>query len=389
MRLAPWLLLPSLSALASCTVERATPSERDASLGDPIVAGQTDAGHPASVALTVNGQPFCSGTLVTPTVVVTASHCIYPGIGVDPPTSIEVFFGTYVGQGGTLIPVVEGKYNPSWNINNANADEDVAVLRLASAAPVAPVPMAKAPPAGSMVTLVGFGITSANGTGAGTKRMAEAAIESVQQKTFVMQINPQGTCNGDSGGTALFDDGTGEKLVGIHTRSDCTTAMLDERVDVHVADFIQPFIDEAATCGKDLGCAKGCPAPDPDCPCAADGFCTAACADPATDPDCDPRCGADGTCVTDCPLPDPDCPVCVADGTCNPLCASDPDCATAGVGGAPIVMGASTSASGAGVAPTTSSGCAVANGQPSSGVAALWIGALALAIGRRRAPRRA
>jgi MYXO-CTERM domain-containing protein len=301
------------------------------------VNGQPDPGHPATVALTVNGQPFCSGTLVTKTVVVTASHCIFPGIGVDPPTAIEVFFGADVSQGGTLIPVVEGKYNPVWDINLPNADEDVAVLRLASPAPVDPIPMGKVPPVGSVVTLVGFGITSANGSGAGVKRVATASVDALQGKTFTMPLNPSGTCNGDSGGTALFDDGSGVKLVGIHTRSDCQSVMLDERVDVHVQSFIQPFIDAGATCGPDGGCAKGCSVPDPDCPCAKDGFCAAACPDLTKDPDCDPRCVADGTCATDCPTPDPDCPTCVADGTCDPACTSDPDCAggTGGGGGAP------------------------------------------------------
>jgi len=34
-------------------------------------------------------------------------------------------------------------------------------------------------------------------------------------------VEPSGTCNGDSGGTALWNDGGGERLVGIQTRSDC------------------------------------------------------------------------------------------------------------------------------------------------------------------------
>ncbi len=361
-RRVPALLAALLGA--SCATE-APPPEPTARSRSPIVDGQVDPSHPATVALTTNGQAFCSGTLVTKTVVVTASHCIYPGIGIDPPTAIEVFFGTDVNQGGTFIPVVEGKYNPVWNINLPDSNEDVAVLRLASPAPVAPLPMAKVPVPGTLVTLVGFGITSAGGSGAGTKRVTQVAIDAWQAKTFSMTLNPSGTCNGDSGGTALYDDGSGDKFVGIHTRSDCQTFMLDERVDAHQKDFIQPFIDAGATCAADLGCAQGCASPDPDCPCAKDGFCTASCTTPALDPDCDKHCAADGVCATDCPNPDPDCPVCVADGVCVAACAADPDCVAPETGGAGGTMATAGPSTGAGARPisTTTTTCSI--GAPS------------------------
>lgn len=379
----------SVLSLGGCAVEPPR-AERASRTAQPIVDGQVDSGHPGVVALTTNGQPFCSGTLVTPTVVVTASHCIYPGIGVDPPTAIEVFFGTDVAQGGELVAVTEGQYNPAWHLQNPNADEDVAVLRLASAAPVAPIPMGKLPPPGSVVALIGFGITSAGGGGAGTKRIAHAPIDTWQANTFAMTVNPQGTCNGDSGGTALFDDGAGEKFVGIHTRSDCATFMLDERVDAHRASFIQPFIDAGATCGADLGCKKGCPSPDPDCPCAKDGFCTAGCADLATDPDCDPHCVADGACATDCPTPDPDCPVCVADGTCNDACSSDPDCVlgAGGSGGAGPIVGAGGGASGE-TPGTSGCGCVIegSEGREPGGLALAALLVVGVRIGKRRARR--
>ncbi|NUO54235.1 MAG: trypsin-like serine protease [Polyangiaceae bacterium] len=316
----------SAFALLSCMADEPAP-ERVAPSRAPIVNGQPDPGHPAVVALTYQGQSFCSGTLVTPTIVVSAAHCIHPDIGV-PGTSAQVYFGPDVTQGGTFIDVIEAKYKLDFYLDDPEIDDDISVLRLAEPAPVAPLPMGDTPPAGTQLTLVGFGITSSGGSGGGVKRIATATIDQIWGEVFAMNLTPSGTCNGDSGGTAIWDDNGVEKFVGIHTRSDCTDVMLDERVDIHWDEFVQPFIDQGGGCIHDGACATGCAAPDPDCPCAADGYCTIACVDVATDPDCDPECVEGGACVEGCPIPDPDCSKCVTDGICDLSCASDPDCNT-------------------------------------------------------------
>lgn len=328
------VLLAVIAILPACELQAPIDEEDEdvSAAGDPIVSGEIDSGHPGVVALTFQGQAFCSGTLVTPTVVVSAAHCIHPSTGLSPGTLAQVYFGTDVTQGGVFIDVVEAEYKPDWYLDDPDGDDDVSVLRLASPAPVDPIPMGSLPPVGSSLTLVGFGITSANGKDSGTKRVAHAVMDQVYGEIFTMPLAPSGTCNGDSGGTALFDDNGVEKLVGIHTRSDCESFMIDERVDVHLAEFIQPFIDKG-TCQADGLCATGCEEPDPDCPCIGDGLCTIACDDVASDPDCDPNCAANGVCATGCPSPDVDCPVCVADGVCVAGCTADPDC-DQGAGGA-------------------------------------------------------
>jgi MYXO-CTERM domain-containing protein len=320
-------------AVSSCAEETTALDEEVLASAQPIVNGQVDTGHPATVALTVQGYAFCSGTLVTPTVVVTAAHCITPEIGSPSWEQVEVFFGTSVFEGGTFIALEDGLAHPGFDASLEDPDDDIAVLRLESPAPVAPVAMADLPPAGTPLTLVGFGITQNGANDGGTKRVATAAILQRYGKFFSMELTRSGTCSGDSGGTALWDDGGVEKLVGVHTRSDCESFMLNESVDSHLEDFVQPFIDAGASCGGDGACASGCASPDPDCPCAADGLCTSACADVASDPDCDPLCASEGTCVQGCPLPDADCPLCVGDGECVPDCDADPDCEVAEGGG--------------------------------------------------------
>lgn len=385
------LFFASLCCFAFGCQAESSPAPGVVSSAQPIVNGQLDAGHPGVVALTIQGQQFCTGTLVTPTVVVSAAHCIHPSTGVSPGTLAQIFFGSVVGQDGVFIDVIEAEYKPDWSLDDPDADDDVAVLRLASPAPVTPIPMADVPPPGSTLTLVGFGITSAGGTGSGVKRVAQANIDQIGGKIFSMLVDPSGTCSGDSGGTALFVENGVEKFVGIHTRSDCESFMLDERVDAHLDSFIQPFIDKGGSCEADGACASGCAAPDPDCPCAGDGFCTAACSQVASDPDCDPACAEDGVCASDCPVPDPDCPVCVADGECVDACPADPDCSTGAGGNGGI--------GGAGGADDTEDddndvtvidsgcGCAVEGAEPAAG-APTWLLALALLFRRRSGSKR-
>lgn len=353
-----------------------------------IVNGTTDNGHPAAVALTVQGQAFCSGTLVTPNVVVTAAHCISPEIGSPSWDQVEVFFGTDVSAGGTFIEVVDGLPHPGFDTSLEDPQNDIAMLRLGSAAPVTPVTMADLPPVGTTLTLVGFGITQAGGDGAGLKRVTQATILGEEGSVFFMEVAPSGTCNGDSGGTALWNDGGVERLVGIHTRSDCETGMLDEIVGAHLANFVQPFIDQAPTCSADGACASGCASPDPDCPCAGDGFCTPACTDVASDPDCDPACAGGGACVEDCPAPDPDCPTCTSDGFCNEACDVDPDCPI-GTGGGGGEGGGGGGGSGGGSTDESSEDaggcdCSTSTEQDPTRLLVFGLGLVGLALRRRR-----
>jgi len=107
-----------------------------------IVGGSPENNYPAVGALVVNGEAFCSGTLVSPTAVVTAAHCVAE----DPNQSgVSFFIGNDVNNpgAGTMIPV-SGMYpHPrfAWN----TLENDVAVVRLSSSASVSPIALNREP----------------------------------------------------------------------------------------------------------------------------------------------------------------------------------------------------------------------------------------------------
>jgi V8-like Glu-specific endopeptidase len=290
-----------------------------------IVNGSTDSGDPAVVGITGFGQLFCSGTLIAPTVVMTAAHCLPPNIPGNY-NDIEIFFGTdYYDGDGTLIPVVEGWTNPGWS--EQVLEDDIGLVRIQSAGPATPIGLNQTLSGaddGAEMRIIGYGVTSDGGSNSGLKRQTSGNISRIDPATFEMSFTPGGTCSGDSGGTTLIDRGGTEVVAGIHSRSDCFSVSIDTRVDRYLDD-IAAFAGEInASCGSDGQCAFGCADVDPDCPCASDGFCTAACSDPASDPDCAGACAADDICNDSCSPPDPDC--CTQDGNCNSICSNDPDC---------------------------------------------------------------
>jgi len=284
----------------------------------PIVNGQVDMGDPATVYLSIG----CSGTLVSPKTVLTAKHCL--------DTNIRIYFGTYANQAnsGTWINTVHKLGHPT---------ADIAMLTLASAAPTAPIPLNAvdlATKIGEPIKIAGFGVTSENGQQSGTKRVAMAALDSLDADGIMYATNvPSGTCYGDSGGPNFMTIAGTETLIGVTSfGTEACGAGLDGsvRVDTY-RTWIRQYITDHdvvppdAMCTGDGQCASGCGAVDPDCPCADDGYCTAACGDLATDNDC-AGCGAGDTCRSDCPALDTDC--CMTDGVCNDTCgATDTDCA--------------------------------------------------------------
>ncbi len=281
------VLALTLTALAALGCgERDTPIL--IATGRPIINGEPDAVHPATVALT--GGPgsgyFCSGSLITENVVLTAGHCVD---GTNP-SYIQVFFGDSVWGAGEYRPVREGEVHP--NYDRDLILNDLALLQLANPAPadVTPVPhlpadlgLSAADEGVTTVDFSGFGATETGGSG--VKLHVSDTIDVVcdgpgvcagyvNPNAFGYDQQPGGPCSGDSGGPAyVVRDGT-EYVAGATSYGDqnCAQFGVSTTVD-RFAGWINSFITpEDCTNGLDddddglTDCGDSECAQEPTCP---------------------------------------------------------------------------------------------------------------------------
>lgn len=261
-----------------------------------IVGGVSDTGDPA-VALLDLGDGICTGTLISPRVIVTAQHCL-----VGPASAITAHFVNEYGE--------MGRPMASATAHETHPNADIGAIALAEPiTSIAPIPLNTTPIEGVLgqtVRFVGFGVTSEDGADSGLKRQGSSTLSSTSpdgidffQGEMATATGGQSTCYGDSGGPNFMTFAGVEYIAGITSRgTDICGVGLDiaVRIDAHM-DFLRSFIDrhDAATCSADGRCTEGCATIDPDC-CVADSACVEECG--ASDADCadptDPGTTGDG-----------------------------------------------------------------------------------------------
>ncbi len=228
--------------------------------GRPIVYGEPDAdpAHMATVALTFGDAArfFCSGTLITGTVVLTAGHCLD---AVGDATTIKVFFGDSVWSSGDYRDVAEGITHPFWGTSGFTYD--VALLRLVSPAPagITPIPhlpselgLERRDQGATVVDFSGFGVDEVGISG--VKLHVEDVVdvvcdgpgicsEYVYPLMFGYDQRPGGPCSGDSGGPAYILRDNVEYVAGATSYGDWRCAQYGASTTVdRYADWIDAYI---------------------------------------------------------------------------------------------------------------------------------------------------
>lgn len=261
----------------------------------PVVGGSAvpSGKWPDTVAV-LGTKGTCTGTLIAPTVVLTAGHCAE----ID---AKQVIANTtdYAGSGGVRASVKSVTAYPDWR-----ASYDVSVIVLA--APITGIePRALGTSctfskfqAAALVHLVGFGLTTETGSGGNTAlHEAMATVRDPDCSSglgcepaiapggeFVAGGNGTDSCFGDSGGPVYLDTAAGPVLIGavsrgvdgsssacggggIYVRTDKIVAWIETTAGTSVSKdtCAGQVLSEAATGGSDDGgvgaggCAVGSP----------------------------------------------------------------------------------------------------------------------------------
>ncbi|MBK8254707.1 MAG: serine protease [Polyangiaceae bacterium] len=250
------LAVLSIAVMRLATGCAATGSGQDDLLDDgvrdnPIVNGQETADYPATGVLLIQGQPFCTGTIVGTRSVLTAAHCIDQ---MDP-SQVSFGIGAAADQLEAELKVVSGVQHPNWD--SQSLTNDVAVLTLGEDSPIPAIPLNPAMDdswIGRKVTLVGYGVTDGTQqTGAGVKRMVDVTIDKLEPTTLHYTTqNGQTACNGDSGGPAFADENGQLYVAGITSYGDqgCEQYGVYTRVDAFI-DFIEEQIKNGGSAPAD------------------------------------------------------------------------------------------------------------------------------------------
>ena len=236
-----------------------------------IIGGTRSTGASATVMLV--GYPpsrtvihTCTAVLVAPTVLLTSAHCI------DAPNHPDYLYGVFTGDDASaypllvdlepqLVPVSSVHPHPDYS-PQLPFYADLGAVVLATALPVAPLPMQRTPLDASIIgkpaTIIGYGQTTYQQFNQ-ARYEALTTVSAIENDTIVVGDAERRACLGDSGGPAIVEG----VLVGVDSYgpTGCTSAAHYRRVD----SFL-PFIDAHVpppSSAPDAGVGGGDPGGEP------------------------------------------------------------------------------------------------------------------------------